>query len=1185
MSAFSQGGLIQTTANITSGTLTLTADSSPLIIKTGASSATVALPQATSDLRISRSFTISNQGTYPVTVNYNDGTLATSAAPGETKTLTLLDRATSNGTWSTQNNVYAELPLDVRQTKPSPTANVVITSSKQYGRDGSLNLFSVYTSAATEYVETTINMQTGSVSGGTVTNEDAAFSLPATTTSWYRRMAVVYIASTNTVNVKFSSQFAVKASLPDLSTLFSGLYGTPIAALDLQALASGGFKSADSTDNVIKNLVGSSQTIIKFRSLEDILLASTRMYIDTTLPILKLSPLTTLNSTLSAIDEELNQPLRLFASSTPDSLLNIKPANLTNSDGGGEVASAFNDAVGNFSATTINFATGSVSGGTVTKDGSAFSLPTTTIGQYRRVAFVYKPDVETVDCTFSDPVVSYASLTNAGVLFSLLDGLPIGYIDIQAYAANSFKSANSGTNVISNSALGNPTIFRFGSGSGAGGAGDKSFNIANISTPTATLKGGSLILPDGRKLATYSGAGSSSTSFFKDISVNLTTVLGASPADATAYWLYIDLNTLGSATTLSDTGDSIFGVTQSNLKILTTSPVTTDLSRYISLGVIKTAASGNAWSGTGSSKNSQSKFRPNNQPTTVNPTVYRLNATVGSVGSTTQYAAGHYLTTGSFPTSLSAAAFSFYSLKINSNDGSGNSRNLTPNVSFPSAGTDILGASNVFSPTGTQSLASNSPFFDVGNDFTCGGWFYHSTWTTPAGVPRVLFSKYDTLDATGGLQVVLEKSGPVNYISYKFGAALASVFSTPTTNIASGWHHVAVMLNSATGQIRAYLDGTLVGTAAASGYANPAAPFMVATSRVAGVFSNFFIGAIEEVFFINSTIDDNALRKLNAYKLTHSRNVLTRNQEWVGTFTSTVAIQDNVSWLVDKSDPNTVYIDLSDYSSTSTVDISLRDNGYSGIVVSPTIYDTGYFSSAPTSPKNHNLPDIPNTIIFLYEVSPGEFESKQVQGIISANSTTITWDLSAYTFSATSRGRIIAAVGQSTASVPQATSVRSGLVKLTYTGFNKIIGTNELYSSLTNANLQSGDSVLILDGYSATSETISVSDVSITFMPGAIVSSTSSSPALTLSGSRINVYNANYNFFASSPASAVLISGNDNFISNFKLNGVAGTISAGFNVQAGALRNFITASVRSSGATVTTTVSDSGTDTDYSIRG
>jgi hypothetical protein len=1189
MSAFSQGAVIQTTSTITSGTLTLSPTSSPLIIKTGSASATITLPAADVPLRVSRAFTVFNQGTGIVNVNYKDNSLAAVVVPLGIKTFNLVSNSTLAGEWKIESSVFPETPLAVRQSDPNPDQNLVILGSAQYAPDGKGISASVFSSLTSPFPKTTIDLQTGSISGGAVTVEGAAFSLPATTATFYRRLALIYKPSSNSVDVKFSNEFGSFSSLPAPSTLFSSMPGIPIGMVDLQALASGGFKTADSATNVIENIVGSSSRIYNFQDMSEIIAASSRVFTDVTLPTTANVPGDILSEVLSDFDSEINQPLRISASAVPDAFLRFEKSVINSSDGGARTAPVFNDFLGNYPATTINFTTGAVSGGTITKDGAAFSLPSTTVGYFRRVAFVYKPDTEVIDCTFSDEADLFTSLTNAGILFSTLDGLPVGYVDIQAYAPASFKSAFSGTNVISNSVAGSPTVFRFGSGAGGSGSGDRSFNIANISTPNCSLKGGAILLTDGRKLASYSGSGTSSASFFKDISINLTTRFGGPPANSTTYYLYIDLGTLGPTITLTDTGEPIYGVTQNNIVVTTADPTLQDETRYISIGSLKTAIFGNVWSGTGATKTSQAKFRPNTQPSTVNPTVYRLSQQlIGSVGSVEQYAAGHVLGATSFPPALSSSAYSYYNLSSSLNDGSGNGRNLTASGSITFTGTSIFGISNSAAVLSGSALAeSSSSFFSISSSFTAGGWFFHSTWTTTAGSPRVLLSKSDTAVTSGGFEIVLENVSSQSYLSFKFGANLAHTISIPTTNFeASSWHHCSIMFDASTLELRGYIDGSLVGTSAVVTFANPAVNFMVGARKASGVGSAFFTGRAEEIFFINSSISELSIRKLYSYKLVHSRSVAVKNQEWFGTFTDAVSTQENVAWIVDKYDPDTIFIDLSGFSPNTYAEIALRDNGYSGIVVSPTLFDTGYFTAAPASPQTHYLPGVPNSIVFLYEVTPGEFESKQVQGLISANSIQIGWDLSAYAFGPTQRGRIIASAGQSTASVPKATTGQSGIIKLDYTGFNKIIGTNEQYTTITNANLQPGDSALILNSYSVSGvENISVNDVSVTFMPGALISSTSSTNALSITGSRVNVYNANYAYTSTGTTIGISVSGNDNFINNLKFAVLSGTVSSAISVQSGALRNYLTASIRSSGGTITTTITDAGTDTDYSIRG
>ena len=143
-----------------------------------------------------------------------------------------------------------------------------------------------------------------------------------------------------------------------------------------------------------------------------------------------------------------------------------------------------------------------------------------------------------------------------------------------------------------------------------GASGDSSFKVQSIATPNAVIKGGYLQLANGKELATYDGAGSASTDFGKDLTVSLTTIFGSAPANATAYYLYIDLSTVaGSPTTLSDNGRQLYPIVEANFVIMTTAPEAATRTRYIPIAVIKSATSGTQWSGTGSAFASLAKFK------------------------------------------------------------------------------------------------------------------------------------------------------------------------------------------------------------------------------------------------------------------------------------------------------------------------------------------------------------------------------------------------------------------------------------------------------------------------------------------------------------------------------------------------------------------------------------------------
>lgn len=130
-----------------------------------------------------------------------------------------------------------------------------------------------------------------------------------------------------------------------------------------------------------------------------------------------------------------------------------------------------------------------------------------------------------------------------------------------------------------------------------GASGDASFKLQAVSTPTLSLKGGSIIDGDD-EYATYDGSGGASTDYGTDLALNLTTIFGGAPANATTYHLFIDKYTLSTEQTLSDNGRLVYAVQQANF-VLSTSRHR-DTNRYVYIGSIKSATTGTVWSGTGS---------------------------------------------------------------------------------------------------------------------------------------------------------------------------------------------------------------------------------------------------------------------------------------------------------------------------------------------------------------------------------------------------------------------------------------------------------------------------------------------------------------------------------------------------------------------------------------------------------
>lgn len=122
----------------------------------------------------------------------------------------------------------------------------------------------------------------------------------------------------------------------------------------------------------------------------------------------------------------------------------------------------------------------------------------------------------------------------------------------------------------------------------AGASGDASLKIQAVADPQATIKAGFLILGDGRELSVSS-----------DLSINLDTVLGSDPTDATTYYLYVDLNTLD-ATSTSSTGRVTYELSEASFALSIETPEDTDLLRFAPIGLVRSADTGTVWSGTGS---------------------------------------------------------------------------------------------------------------------------------------------------------------------------------------------------------------------------------------------------------------------------------------------------------------------------------------------------------------------------------------------------------------------------------------------------------------------------------------------------------------------------------------------------------------------------------------------------------
>ncbi len=561
-----------------------------------------------------------------------------------------------------------------------------------------------------------------------------------------------------------------------------------------------------------------------------------------------------------------------------------------------------------------------------------------------------------------------------------------------------------------------------------GASGDSSFKIQSVTDPNAVIKGGYIGLDDGRELATHDGAGSLSTDFGGDLTVNLDTILGSNPADATSYHLYIDIDSLGAAVTQTDTGRKVIPVVQANFVLLTTKPDAVNKSRYVHRGFLRSADSGTVWSGTGSKFGTLAFLKHDNGPVAVSPVVYRLaKQAVGTIGSSGQIRAGHLLSEKSFG-SLTVANRHYYNLVADANDDSVNSAiNLTNNGTTPFTGTDMFGvASAAASLDGTDdSFSSTNAFFNPGDaDFAFGGWFNAVDWTpgaldflisqSPSGSDRGFGIQLSTL---GVLTILTADSASNSFDVCQFSAASFT-----------GFHHIVARYIAATNLWRLYVDGKLV----ASESAGVAQRTTTATAFVVGARgttnTDFFAGIVREVFFQTGDVTDEDIRRLYAYQLTHSLNLDPQNQEWNASIFAAATVEDGDTWLVDKNNKSDVFVDFSELPSGAQVDLTCASNNLTAVVV-PAVppYDQT-FGSNPTFPITHGLTGVP-VLEVAKETSSGVWEWVSPEGMISATSTQITGSVQTLFDASALQVRIRARVGNDPTGVSEATAAALGTTK------------------------------------------------------------------------------------------------------------------------------------------------------------
>ena len=222
---------------------------------------------------------------------------------------------------------------------------------------------------------------------------------------------------------------------------------------------------------------------------------------DSALDVLNKDIRTDNESIITAIDNQLNIPFRLHATTPiPDSSLVIGTNQVDLGDGAGLSSPPAASTLQVFPTSSIDYQTGVTSGGTILRDGFAFTLPVCNVGEFYRHVFVYDSATNSVDSSLSAGVALEASLEDPGVLFDLVKGNPLGYIDLECTnVAGAYKTAGSLTDIIENSVASTPKIFRFGSGAGGGVESINDLDDVDIETTLPNI--GEALLWDGSLFA------------------------------------------------------------------------------------------------------------------------------------------------------------------------------------------------------------------------------------------------------------------------------------------------------------------------------------------------------------------------------------------------------------------------------------------------------------------------------------------------------------------------------------------------------------------------------------------------------------------------------------------------------------------------------------------------------------
>lgn len=550
-----------------------------------------------------------------------------------------------------------------------------------------------------------------------------------------------------------------------------------------------------------------------------------------------------------------------------------------------------------------------------------------------------------------------------------------------------------------------------------GASGDSSFKIQAVTDPNGTIKGGTIGDDLGRQYATYDGVGGDSTDFRGDLVCDLDTILGSNPANATAYMLFIDTNSVGNTpTTTGDTSEELYPVECTDFALLTSWPEDTLTQRYIHIGRITSATSGTVWSGAGASFGTFA-IRTHSRPVVnTSPVVYSLaQQQINSVGANSQIKGGHTLAASSVSSTTGKGAWPF---EGNATAAFGPA--LTSAGSPVFTETDIFGAGTAFDSTAGRYFTEDT--IATATSFTYGA-FLKTDWSTLAGGNSIPFSVTDGASTTRNSRIVITTGSQVQFQIETSGGGFNIIYDHSFAD--DDYVHLAFVHDETNDLGKIYVNGLLVLSEAVTGTLDNLTTERF-TIGALGDGTSTFDGAINQAFFANSVLTGEEIRKLASYRIDHNKNIAIADQNWIATFNGNLANQLDSGWIVDKS-ADSIWFDFFDLATSDNVGIKLKNENATSHILPVNTFDTGFLSAAPSFPLSHGLGSVPTQVEVIHEgqTTAGDFDD--VRDKCSWDDTSI--DCTGLnTIDGTHRLRIVMSTSTVAVAVAPASGTESGIV-------------------------------------------------------------------------------------------------------------------------------------------------------------